>query len=50
LLPQKTCKELKIGTVVDCEITRYPTRNSPGRVKVKEVLGHPDERSQKNFH
>ena len=45
LLPQKTCKELKPGTVVDCEITRYPTKSSPGRVKVKEVLGHPDERS-----
>ena len=45
LLPQKVCKELKPGTVVDCEITRYPTKSSPGRVKVKEVLGHPDERS-----
>ena len=45
LLPQKVCKELRPGTVVDCEITRYPTKSSPGRVKVKEVLGHPDERS-----
>jgi ribonuclease R len=45
LVSQKACKKYKRGTVVDCEIVKYPTKRQKGRVKIKEVLGHPDEKS-----
>ncbi len=44
LLSKKDCAKLREGTVVVGKITSYPTPNSPPRVKVKEVLGHPSEK------
>ncbi len=44
LLSKKDCSRYKEGTVVVAKITGYPKGNEPPRAKVKEVLGHPEER------
>ncbi len=43
-LSKKTCSQLKEGTVVLAKITSFPGKDSSPRAKVKEVLGHPEER------
>ncbi|RLJ71351.1 ribonuclease R [Hydrogenivirga caldilitoris] len=44
LLSNKECERYKDGTVVVAKITTFPNGKSPARVKVKEVIGHPEER------
>ena len=43
-LSRKTCSQLKEGTVVLAKITSFPGKDSPPRAKVKEIVGHPEER------
>ncbi len=40
----KGCEELKNGTLVIANIVSYPSKKSKGSVKLKEVLGHPEEK------
>ncbi|NPA32820.1 MAG: ribonuclease R [Aquificae bacterium] len=41
ILPKKDCEKLAPDTVVVVKITQFPTKGSPPRGKVKEVLGDP---------
>ncbi len=43
-LSKKTCSELREGTVVVAKITHFPNRETGPRAKVKEVVGHPEEK------
>lgn len=44
LLSKKDCQKLKEGEVVVLKITQFPTKKSPARGKVIEVLGNPKEK------
>lgn len=39
------CKELKEGSLVVVKIKRFPTKEHPATGKIKEVLGHPEEKN-----
>ncbi len=39
------CGDLKDGTLVLVEIKRFPTRDNPAVGRIKEVLGHPEEKN-----
>ncbi len=39
------CKDLKDGTVVVAQIKKFPTKKHPAIGKIKEVLGHPEEKN-----
>jgi len=41
LLPKKDCEKYEEGLVVVVKITQFPTKKSPARGKVVEVLGDP---------
>ncbi|NPB06367.1 MAG: ribonuclease R [Aquificae bacterium] len=41
LLPKKDCERYEDGLVVVVELTQYPSKKSPPRGRVKEVLGDP---------
>jgi len=43
-LSKKTCSELREGTIVVAKITHFPNKETPPRAKVKEVVGHPEDR------
>jgi len=43
-LSERACSGLREGAVVVAKITQFPKKGSPPRAKVKEVLGHPEER------
>jgi len=44
LLSNRDCSRLKEGSVVVAKITNFPKDNSPARAKVKEVIGHPEDK------
>ncbi|GAB6065209.1 ribonuclease R [Aquifex pyrophilus] len=44
LLPKKDCAKLEENNVVVVKITQYPSKNSPPRGKVIEVLGDPTKK------
>jgi len=44
LLSGRDCSRLEEGTVVVARITVFPGQKAPARVKVKEVLGHPERK------
>jgi ribonuclease R len=44
LLGKRDCSKLEEGTVVVARITQFPSRGSPARAKVKEVIGHPEKK------
>ena len=44
ILSRKDCSKIEEGTVVVAKITQFPTRNSPARAKVKEIIGHPQKK------
>ncbi|MCX8060560.1 MAG: ribonuclease R, partial [Aquificaceae bacterium] len=39
------CEDLREGTLVVVEIKKFPTREHPATGRVKEVLGHPQEKN-----
>ena len=39
------CKDLKDGTVVVAQIKKFPTKKHPAIGRIKEVLGHPEEKN-----
>ncbi len=43
-LSKKDCSRFKDGTVVVAKITHFPNQKTPPRAKVKEVIGHPEEK------
>jgi len=44
LLSKKDCKKLQDGVVVVIKISQFPTKKSPARGKVVEILGNPQEK------
>ncbi len=44
LLSKRDCAKVEDGTVVVARITVFPNGKTPPRVKVKEVLGHPEKK------
>ncbi len=44
LLSKGDCSKIREGTVVVAKITHFPGRGTLPRAKVKEILGHPEER------
>ena len=45
LLPKEACKNLRDGHVVVVEITRYPSKHFSMGGRIKQVLGHPEEKN-----
>ncbi|WP_457600306.1 ribonuclease R, partial [Hydrogenivirga sp.] len=43
-LPKKDCSRLKEGVVVVAKITTFPNGKNTPRAKVKEIIGHPEEK------
>ncbi|MFN3471161.1 MAG: ribonuclease R [Aquificaceae bacterium] len=41
----RECKEIKEGSIVLVEIKRFPTEKHPAEGRIKEVLGHPEEKN-----
>ncbi|EDP76349.1 ribonuclease R [Hydrogenivirga sp. 128-5-R1-1] len=44
LLSNRDCSKLKEGSVVVAKITNFPKDKTPARAKVKEVIGHPEDK------
>ncbi len=44
LLSKRDCAIYRDGTVVVAKITNFPNEKTPARAKVKEVIGHPEEK------
>ncbi len=40
----KGCDELKDGTIAMAKVVSYPSKRTKGKVELKEVLGHPQEK------
>ena len=45
LLEGNKCQDLKDGTLVVVEIKKFPTRENPAVGRIKEVLGHPEDKN-----
>ncbi|MCS6956985.1 MAG: ribonuclease R [Aquificaceae bacterium] len=45
ILDGDKCESLKDGVLVVVEIKRFPTKDHPAFGKIKEVLGHPEEKN-----
>ncbi len=45
ILEKGKCEDLKDGTLVVVEIKRFPTKGHPAVGRIREVLGHPEEKN-----